>query len=104
MPGHITVKNILDERFARNGNLVRVINKFPEPPNKDIGEGLNTAFAAMTKLGLKEPVIVEKENSVLVLLKHEPLASPEQVILEHLESHPTIRNKEAREICHIPAD
>jgi ATP-dependent DNA helicase RecG len=104
LPAHVTVKNILDERFARNGNLVRLINKFPDPPNKDVGEGLNTAFAAMVKLGLKQPNIDERENSVVVTLKHETLASPEVIILEYLESHPTIRNKEAREQCHIGAD
>ena len=104
LPAHVTVKNILDERFARNGKLVRLINKFPDPPNKDVGEGLNTAFAAMTKLGLKEPVIQELENSVLVVIKHESLASPETLILEYLDTHDTIRNKTAREICHISAD
>lgn len=104
LPAHVTVRNILDERFARNGNLVRLINKFPEPPNKDVGEGLNTAFAAMIKLGLKEPTIEERDNSVMVTLKHEALASPEVIILEYLESHPTIRNKEARAQCHIGAD
>jgi ATP-dependent DNA helicase RecG len=36
LPAHITTKNILKERFARNGNIVRVINKFPDPPNKDV--------------------------------------------------------------------
>jgi ATP-dependent DNA helicase RecG len=46
---------------------VRLLNKFPDPPNQDVGEGLNTAFAAMTKLGLKEPVIIEKENAVVVV-------------------------------------
>ncbi len=104
LPAHITVKNILDERFARNGNLVRLINKFPDPPNKDVGEGLNTAFAAMTQLGLKEPTIEERDNSVRVVIKHETLASPEQVILEYLSDHETIRNKIAREICHISGD
>src|SRR5262249_9408175 len=46
LPGHVTPENILEERFARNGILVRLINKFPDPPNKDVGEGLNTAFEA----------------------------------------------------------
>ena len=32
LPGQVTVKNILDEQFARNGMLVRLINKFPDPP------------------------------------------------------------------------
>jgi ATP-dependent DNA helicase RecG len=41
LPGHITVENILDERFSRNPSLVRLINKFPDPPNMDVGEGLN---------------------------------------------------------------
>lgn len=104
LPAHITVKNILDERFARNGTLVRIINKFPNPPNKDVGEGLNTAFAAMTKLGLKTPIIEEKDNSVLVTIRHESLASPEQIILEYLETHESVRNRTAREICHIGED
>ncbi|WP_445305523.1 ATP-binding protein [Microcoleus sp. herbarium2] len=52
LPGHVTVKNILKEQYARNGAIVRIINKFPNPPNKDVGEGLNTAFQAMAKLRL----------------------------------------------------
>ena len=104
LPAHVTAKNILDERFARNGAIVRILNKFPNPPNKDVGEGLNTAFAAMQKLGLKVPLIVEKENSLLVLIRHEPLASPEQAILDHLNSHASIKNAEARKICHVSAD
>src|ERR1043165_10254971 len=43
LPGHITPENILNEQFARNGAVVRMINKFPEPPNKDVGGGLNRA-------------------------------------------------------------
>lgn len=104
LPAHVTVENILRERFARNGALVRLLNKFPDPPNKDVGEGLNTAFAAMTKLGLKEPTIVEDTNSVLVIIKHEPLASPEESILDWLQTHPTINNSQARDITYITQD
>lgn len=104
LPGHITPKNILDERFARNGNLVRVINKFPNPPNKDVGEGLNTAFRAMKRLHLKEPEIVQREASVLVIIRHEQLASPEERIMSYLESHESISNGDAREICVIRED
>ena len=50
LPGHVTTQNILDEQAARNPRLVRLINKFPNAPNKDVGEGLNTAFAAMKAL------------------------------------------------------
>lgn len=98
LPAHVTPKNILKERFARNPTMVRIINKFPNPPNKDVGEGLNTAFAAMQKLRLREPEIIERENSVLVVIRHESLASPEQQIVEYLRSNATINNSKAREI------
>lgn len=104
LPAHITVSNILDERYARNGSIVRILNKFPDPPNKDVGEGLNTAFAKMTELGLKPPIINELDNAVLVLIKHEPLASPEEIIMRYLEEHGTIKNATAREITHTKTD
>ncbi len=69
-----------------------------------MGEGLNTAFAAMHSLGLKEPSIKELENGVLVVIRHEPLASPEEAIMEYLEKNDTIKNSMAREITHIRAD
>lgn len=104
LPAHVTVKNILSERFARNGAIVRILNKFPDPPNKDVGEGLNTAFNAMHSLGLKEPTIKEKDNSVLVTIRHEALASPEETIMDYLEKNGTINNKQAREITHVRRD
>jgi ATP-dependent DNA helicase RecG len=104
LPAHITVKNILDERFARNPQLVRLINKFPEPPNKDVGEGLNTAFNAMRRFNLKEPLVTEKDNAVMVTLRHEPLASAEEVIVAYLKEHESINNTKAREICREPSD
>lgn len=104
LPAHITPENILRERFARNPTIVRLINKFPEPPNKDVGEGLNTAFSAMNRLRLRAPEIIELDNSVLVRIRHEPLASPEQLIVEYLRTNPTIRNSEARGLTGIPGD
>ena len=96
LPGHVTVKNILKEQYARNGAIVRIINKFPNPPNKDVGEGLNTAFQAMAKLRLQPPDIKETENSVIVYIKHEPLASIEVQIMSYLENQKEITNKIAR--------
>ena len=101
LPAHVTPDNILNERFARNGAIVRLLNKFPNPPNRDVGEGLNTAFEKMHQLGLREPSIEERDADVLVTIRHEPLASPEQTIMNYLETHDTIRNKQAREITHI---
>jgi ATP-dependent DNA helicase RecG len=104
LPAHITPKNILKERFARNASIVRLINKFPDPPNKDVGEGLNTAFAAMRRLQLRDPKIEEGENSVRVVIRHENLASPEKLIMEYLGSNAEINNRRAREITHIDSE
>jgi ATP-dependent DNA helicase RecG len=104
LPAHITERNILDERFARNGGVVRLINKFPNPPNKDVGEGLNTAFEAMRKLHLREPIIRQRENSVLVEIRHEPLASPEELVIDFLKDNTQINNSKARELCHIGSE
>lgn len=105
LPAHITPQNILNERFARNGSIVRILNKFPDPPNQDVGEGLNTAVDAMHNIGLKEPTIEERDNSVLVTLRHEKLASPQEAIMDYLEPEGAwINNKIAREVTHIAED
>jgi ATP-dependent DNA helicase RecG len=104
LPGHITTTNILSEQFARNGAIIRLINKFPNPPNKDVGEGLNTAFQAMRALRLKDPTIEERDNSVVVFIRHERLASPEEAIVAYLESHNEISNSTARRITGITSE
>ncbi|MDI6900889.1 MAG: ATP-binding protein [Anaerosomatales bacterium] len=104
LPGHVTPENILDERFARNPSIVRLINKFPDPPNKDVGEGLNTAFDAMREMKLRDPEIVQAGGYVTVTLRHERIASPEERILEFLETHDEIANRQAREICFIGSE
>src|SRR5690606_10500352 len=101
LPAHITVVNILTERFARNPKLVRLLNKHRNPPNKDVGEGLNTTFQAMRALKLREPQILQKTNSVVVILRHEKLGSAEDVIVKYLRDHEEINNSVARELCAI---
>jgi len=104
LPGQVTIKNIRNQQFARNGALVRLINKFPEPPNKDVGEGLNTAFRAMQRLRLKPPVIAETENTFLVQIRHDPLASPEESVMDYLQNHSQIKNSIARELTGITSE
>ena len=101
LPGHITLDNILQEQCARNPKIVRLIAKFPEPPNKDIGEGLNTAFKAMTQMQLKEPNIKETNSSVIVVIKHERLADAETIVWEYLNVHDCINNETARALTGI---
>lgn len=104
LPGHVTTQNILDTQSARNPKIVRLINKFPNAPNKDVGEGLNTAFDAMTKLRLKVPEIKETENTVLVIIKHEKLASPEELIVEYLKKHDSVKNAVGRSVTGIKSE
>lgn len=80
LPGFITVENIYDERYSRNPNIVRMLHKLPDPPNHDIGEGLDTARNELQEVGLVPPIIQELENSVLVTIKHTRIATIEQVI------------------------
>ena len=104
LPGHISTDNILSEQLARNGTLVRLVNKFPNPPNKDVGEGLNTAFDAFRNLKLKPPIIQESENSVNVIIRHEPLASPEIIIMDYIKIHKEITNRVGRELTGIDSE
>lgn len=104
LPGHVTIRNILDEQAARNPRMVRLINKFPNAPNKDVGEGLNTAFDAMKALRLKEPEIVETDTSVIVHIRHSPLASPQDAVMSYLEYHDEITNSIGRELTGIRSE
>jgi ATP-dependent DNA helicase RecG len=102
LPAHITSKNILSERFSRNPMIVRLLNKFPNPPNKDVGEGLNTAFRAMRALELKDPEVLDRGTSVLVVIRHESLASPETRIVDYIKTNGSINNREARLLLNRP--
>jgi ATP-dependent DNA helicase RecG len=104
LPANMTLKNLTTNRAARNGAIQRLLNKFPDPPNRDVGEGIKTAIAAMTALGLEPPVYKELEHAFLVTIKHEKLASAELTIMEYLEEHETINNKQARAITFIHED
>jgi ATP-dependent DNA helicase RecG len=104
LAGHVTVENILETQYARNQRLVRLINKFPNPPNKDVGEGLNTAFDAMRKLRLRDPVIRETAASVIVTIPHQKLASPEELVMDFLQSNAEITNRSARNLCGVKSE
>ena len=104
LPGHVTLENIAKTQFARNPKLVRLVNKFKNPPNKDVGEGINTAFEAMEKLRLKKPEFQKTEGGFLVTLRHEALASPETMVLEYLKTNEEITNQQARELTGIKSE
>lgn len=104
LPGHITKGNILGEQFYRNGAIVRMIHKFPDPPNKEIGEGLRTAYAAMRKMKLQPPEFEEREHSFVVHIKHEPLPVVDELIMDYLDTHEEITNQVVRDLSGIPTE
>jgi len=100
LPGYITVDNLYDERFSRNPNLVRMLHNLPNPLNHDIGEGLDTVRNELKKAGLVAPKFEQKENSFVVIIKHQRMASIEDVILNYLDDNPDaeITNKLTRQL------
>ena len=104
LPGYVTIGNILDSRYSRNTKIVRSLNRYRNPPNKDMGEGLNTAFQKMKDWRLKPPIIEEQRNAVKVIIAHSSLATPEEQVLEFLNKNAKIRNKDARGITGIKSE
>src|SRR6266403_2198323 len=104
LPGYVRVENILDARYSRNPKIVRTLNWYPNPPNKDLGEGLNTAFQKMKEWGLEQPDIREEGNYVIVTLPHKPLATPADAIFQFLNNHDQITNEQARDLTGIRSE
>ncbi|HLT41432.1 MAG TPA: ATP-binding protein [Sphingobacteriaceae bacterium] len=100
LPGYMTIENIYEERYSRNPNLVRMLHNLPNPLNHDIGEGLDTVKNELRKVGLVPPTFVEKENTFVVIMRHQKLASLEDVIFEYFKDNPNgyITNKLIRQL------
>jgi len=104
--GGITVRNIYThERFARNPQIFRTIFKISslekkkgDRLNQDQGEGVMTILNSMRKAGLADPKFEERDNSVMIVLKHANMESYERKIIQYLKENKTIVNKQAREI------
>ena len=104
LPGFVTVDNILEARYSRNPKIVRTLNRYKNPPNKDMGEGLNTAFQKMTEMQLAEPIIQAENNYVRATIPHKRLASPETAILDFLASNPQVTNSIVRSLTGIRSE
>lgn len=100
LPGYMSLDNLYQERFSRNPNLVRMLHNLPNPVNHDIGEGLDTAKNELRKAGLVEPIFEEKDNAFVVTIKHQRIASVEEVVLSYLDENPSaeIANKFVRQL------
>ncbi len=104
LPAFVNRDNILDVRYARNPRIVGMLSRYKNPPNKDIGEGLNTAFQKMKEWRLRSPEIFDEGNYVKVVIPHAPLASPQEAIMEFLSKQKSITNRQARDITGIKSE
>ncbi|MBC6610972.1 putative DNA binding domain-containing protein [Hymenobacter sp. BT507] len=104
LPGYVTVDNILEARFSRNSKIVRTLNRYKNPPNKDMGEGLDTAFKRMSEMQLSEPIIRVENNYVRVIISHTKIASAEVSILDFLQHNTQITNSIVRNMTGIRSE
>ncbi|AQP52091.1 ATP-binding protein [Tessaracoccus flavescens] len=104
LPGHMTLDLLFSERASRNPKILRLLNRYPDPLNQDVGEGLKTARAKMLEAKLKEPRFDVSGNYFTATLPHERLARPEEIVLEYLETHDEITNAIARGLTGIQSE
>nr|WP_276589104.1 ATP-binding protein [Sphingomonas sp. GC_Shp_6] len=104
LPAFVNIQNILDVRYSRNPKIVRTLRRYPDAPNQDLGEGLNTAFQKMQDRRLKAPTIEILNNYVKVTIEHTPLASPEEAVIAFLKNSDRITNRQARELTGIKSE
>lgn len=103
-PAHITSANLRAERFARNPVIQRVLSRFSEAPNLDIGEGVDRMFELMKTHNLYEPIYFPtniRQNSVLLFLMNLHKVDYWDTVSQYLDHHGSITNQVARNITGI---
>ncbi|MGV5305936.1 ATP-binding protein [Pseudomonas aeruginosa] len=101
LPGLVTVENILDNRASRNPKLVRLLSKYSSMPNRDLGEGMNTAFQRMRDFGLIDPVVKQADNYVTVTLHYRSNKDAESLVLDFIDAHDSINNAQLRDLTGV---
>jgi len=114
LPGHITVANIVDERFSRNEAIVQVLSDMGFIER--LGYGIDRMIRLMREDGLPAPRFQEKANGFVVTLRghgdrflatpglpggwaHLGLNDRQMLALAYLADHQRIANREYQELC-----
>lgn len=98
LPGYVTTQNIADARFSRNPKLVRLLSKYPDAPNKDLGEGINTVVGRMRRAGFVDPIFIEDGANLYVTLRREPKVDAAGIITTFIGRHGAINNRQALDL------
>ncbi len=96
-PGLVSPDTILDDRCARNPIIERILRKMPEPPNLDIGEGVNRMYREMKRHNLYLPLYLSREYSphaVRVVLFNEERTDHWDTVQNYLGQKGRVTNKE----------
>ncbi len=109
LPGHVTLENLVDERFSRNEAIVSVLTDFGYIER--LGYGIDRMIAAMQEAGLPEPIFEELTAGFQVTLRSagtnmvsaDPASQPwahgflnerQEKALAHLQMHGRITNSD----------
>ncbi len=115
LPGHVTVDNIVDERFSRNQVIVQVLSDMGFVER--LGYGIDRMIKLMAEEGLPPPQFRETANGFVVTLyghgedffsekgsryrqwRLMGLNERQMRALEYLSEHERIANREYQELC-----
>lgn len=117
LPGHVTLDNLLDERYSRNPVMVQVLADLGMIER--LGYGINRMVHLMAEWSLPEPLFKETPAGFLVTLAgpgdrmvmQQPARSDVELwarqglnerqisALRYLTEHDSITNREYRELC-----
>lgn len=114
LPGHVTLDNLVDERFSRNWAIVRVLAELGFIER--LGYGIDRMIAAMDNAGLPRPIFAETANGFKVTLyghgdrllgeraersrwSHLGLNERQLQALSYLTNHDRITNRAFQELC-----
>lgn len=114
LPGHVTVENLVDERYSRNEILVQILSDMGFIER--LGYGIDRMIRLMAKAGLPEPRFKETAAGFQVTLvgqgqalisqeadpvrwRHLGLNERQQVALGYLVERGRITNREYQELC-----
>ncbi len=112
LPGHVTLENLLSERFSRNEAIVQALSDLGFVER--LGYGIDRMVAAMAEAGLPAPVFEETVAGFKVTLRgrgdelvsadpaarwgNRRLTPRQERALAHLTEHGSITNREFREL------
>ncbi len=106
LPGHVRLDNLVQERFSRNPQIVRVLIEFGYM--KDIGEGIDRMIAEMERFGLPAPEFSEPNYSFTVALKNAPIGAEAPIavptadrLYRYLRERRWITNREYRRLMSV---